>query len=168
MAIQSIVQSAGMPARDDVRKAVNNLTLMVANHVGAAAAGIIVATTTTKVKFVNTVTYRFEGVNTTLAAADNFWTLNGPTVPISSFQKWLLCVDSAQAAFAIPGVPASTAAGVTFGALPNGYAIFGGVQVATDATHTFIPATTAIGATGITTTYWDGYEKSLFSLITLA
>lgn len=168
MAIQNTIQTASMVARDEVRQQLNDLTLLHVNAATAAALGITTATTTSKVKFANTATYRFEGVNKTLAAQDNFWTLNGPVVAVSMFQKWLLGVDVNQAAVVIPGVPATTAAGVTFASVPQGVSLYGVCQVATDGTHTFTPATTLLGATGITATFWDGYDPSLLTLITLA
>lgn len=168
MSIQNTIQTASMVARDEVRQQLNDLTLLHANAATAAALGITTATTTSKVKFANNAVYRFEGVNKTLNATDNFWTLNGPVVAASMFQKWLLGVDVNQAAVIIPSVPATTAAGCVFTSVPQGVSLFGVAQVATDASHTFTPGTTLLGATGITATFWDGYDPSLLTLITLA
>lgn len=130
------------------------------------AAGCAQATTTTQVKTTNSTTFMTDGTfRTAKGATDNFWTLTGSVVPVSSFQKWLLCVNSAGAASVIAGNPAATANAVTFSTANDGVAVFGVCQVATDATHTFTPGTTALNAAGITATFSDGPGLALFPIV---
>lgn len=149
-----------------------------------AAPTVATATVTSQVKTTTTVQYTVGGRLFSKANTDNFWTLAGTTVAISAFQKYLLCVDDAGAATVVEGTQAATAATVTWTnvspqakAFPqNPWAalisilnasrcIFGVLTVATDATHTFIPGTTLLGAAGITATYIDGLDSTLFPLL---
>jgi hypothetical protein len=145
-----------------------------------SSGGIAIATTTTKVKTVSTVTYQLAGINSySLAATDNFWTLSGTVVAAASWQKYLLLVDSAGTASIQEGTQSLvSAAAVTYTnvsglskwaplitVLNAGKIIAGYITVATDATHTFTPGTTALGATGITTTYTNGLDQALLPII---
>lgn len=167
MSLTTKTQSGSMTARDEVRQMTNAQSLLIANE-ALTAAGCATATTTSKAKTVNTLTFKIDGAFYSLSATDNFWTLTGGVVAVSSFQKWLLCVNSAGTASVIPGVAAATAAAVTFPAPPQGVCIAGVLTVATDATHTFTPGTTLLGAAGITATFIDGFDSSLLALITIA
>jgi hypothetical protein len=72
-----------------------------------AACGATTATTTSKVKTVNSTQFTVGGQIFTKAATDNFWTLGSTTsatvVAASSFQKYLLCVDDAGVATVVEG-----------------------------------------------------------------
>ena len=113
------------------------------------------------------------------AATDNFWTLSGTTVAASSFQKYALLIDTAGAASIqeatqsivsaaavswanvsqlSPWAPFLTTVGST-------KAIAGVLTIATDATHTFVPGTTLLGATGIMAMFADGIDQSLLPLM---
>ena len=150
-----------------------------------AAAGSTTATITSRVNTANTVAYLLGGKFYSLTATDPLWTLgtatSNTTVKVSSFQKYILCVDSAQAAYAFEGIQAASAATVTWTninavsaygpllyVLNLGYSIISMLQIATDATHTFIPGTTLLGAAGITATVWDGIDASLFPLLAVS
>lgn len=151
--------------KDYVRQSLNKLVAWldaVENSV-AGKAGVATGTTTSKVKTANQVDFFINGSVFRKAATDDFWTLTGSTVAISSFQKWLLCVDSSGAASVVIGTAASTAAGVVLPALPANKSVFGVLTVATDASHTFIPGTTLLGAAGITATYVDGLDPLYLS-----
>lgn len=144
------------------------------------AAGCATATVTSQVKTVATLTFQINGAFKTKGATDNFWTLTGSTVPAASFQKWALLIDASGAATVQPATANNvSAATVSWGNVSgvSDYGAFlsvtaGGTKcvagiltVATDATHTFIPGTTLLGAAGITATYIDGVDPALLPLI---
>src|SRR6185437_15891082 len=141
----------------EVRTLANTMALLIANDT-LTAAGCATATTTSQAKTTNTLTYLIDGAYKSKTATDNFWTLSGVTVPVASFQKYYLLIDGSGAASVVQGVPASTAAGVVLPFPPQSKAIVGVLTIATDATHTFIPGTTLLGATGITATLNDGFD----------
>lgn len=166
MAINTKVQSASQVARDEVRGLVNAIALIIANDT-LTAAGCATATVTSQAKTVNTLTYLIDGAYKTKTATDNFWTLSGVTVPISSFQKYYLLIDGAGAASVMQGIPASTAAGVVLPFPPQSKAIVGVLTVATNGSTTFVPGTTLLGAAGITATFNDGFDPSTLALVVL-
>jgi len=151
---------------DYIRQCVNKLVAWmdaVENSV-AGKASVATATTTSQVKTTNQVDFFINGSVFRKAATDNFWTLTGATVAISSWQKWLLCVDSAGAATVVIGTPSTvSAAAVGLPAVPAGKSVFGVLTVATDASHTFVPGTTLLGAAGITATFVDGLDPLYLS-----
>ena len=166
MAIKTVVQTGSQTARDEVRTLANTIALLLANDT-LTAAGCATATVTSQAKTTNTLTYTIDGAYKTKAATDNFWTLSGVTVPVASVQKYYLLIDGSGAASVVQGVPASTAAGVVLPFPPQSKAIAGVLTITTDATHTFIPGTTLLGATGITAAFNDGYDPSTLSLVVL-
>lgn len=127
--------------------------------------GSAVGTTTSKAKTVATATYTIDGEFKTKAATDDFWTLAGTVVAVGSFQKYLLLIDGAGAASVLEGVQALTAAAVVLPAPPDSKSILAVLTVATDATHTFTPGTTLLGAAGITATFVDGIDPSMLPTI---
>jgi hypothetical protein len=155
----------------------NRLITLFNNRVhpqASALPGVATATVTSQVKTTATTAYAADGALFIKAATDNFWTL-GPAANVlaaSSFRKYLCLIDSAGAA----SVYASGDSTVGFsscpwnfvpGSLPfDGKAIVGIVNIATDATHTFTPATTLLGAAGITTTYTQGLDATVCPSIT--
>lgn len=165
MSLRSTTQTASTPARDETRVATNNATLMAANAALSAAA-CATATVTSQAKTTATFTYKVDGVFKTKGATDNFFTLNGPTFAAGLFQKWYLCVDAAGAAVVIPGTPAATAATVGLPAIPQGSAIAGVLTVA-NVTNPFIPATTLLGAAGVTATFIDGIDPLHLAVIAI-
>jgi hypothetical protein len=166
MSLSTVTQTASTPARDEVRTLVNAMALLAANRC-LSAGGATIGTTTTKAKSANTIVFTIDGVFKSKAATDDLWTLSGGVVPISSFQKYLLCLDASGTASVIQGVPAATAAAVVLPAPPQDRAIVGVLTVATDGVTTFTPGTTALSASGITDTYVDGFDGSLLKLVTL-
>ncbi len=141
---------------------------------GGAARG----TTVAKAKTVNTVTFTVGGTFYSLAATDDFWTLSGTVVAAASFQKYLLMVDTSGTMSIQEGVQAATAAGVTwtnvsglskyapyFVALGSTKVVVAVLTVATDATHTFTPGSTALNGAGITATFINGLDQSILPLI---
>lgn len=149
------------------------------NRVMSSGAIAQSAGTPQSVKSTATITYTINGVFASKAATDPLWTLTGAVVPVSSFQSYLLLLDSAGTATVQEGTPSIVnAAGVTYGnvsrvstyaplltVLNAGKVVAGYIQVATDATHTFTPGTTSLTATGITTTYFNGTDQAACPLI---
>jgi hypothetical protein len=151
-----------------LRREVNKLIQRDAamNENGAlSAAGAAQATTATQAKTVNTVVYTIGGAFKSKAATDNLWTLSGAVVAVSSFQKYLLCLGPTGTASIIECVQAASAAAVTLPSYQtfNGVAVIATLTVATDATHPFTPGTTALNATGITSTFIDGFDTALIA-----
>lgn len=168
MTLVTTTQTASAAARDEVRQLVNQLALLTANHCSTALSGIARGTTAQKAKTVNTTTYRVDGKNYSLAGSDDFWTLAGTTVAVSAFQKYLLCIDASATASIIEGTQSTvSAAAVVLPNHPQAKCILGVLTIATDATHTFIPGTTALNATGITATFQDGFDSALLKLVVL-
>jgi|SRR5215471_4687360 len=142
------------------------------------AAGCATATTTSKVKTANTLNYTVKGQLYTKAATDNFWTPAGLNVGPSLFQKYLLLIDTAGAASVQEATPAATAALVGWtnvsqisrfapiiAVCGDTKAIVGVLTVATNASTTYTPGTTLLGAAGITATYIDGMDQSIVPLL---
>lgn len=147
---------------------ITNRQTMLALNRAYAAAGATIATTTTKIKTVNSVPYTIDGsFVTALAGTDNFWVLTGGVLAVSSFRVYLLCANASAAESVIASSDGATAAQCYFTVTPgaadplDGVCIISTVLVATDATHAFTPGTTALSATGITATYGDGPGKYL-------
>jgi hypothetical protein len=166
MSIQATVQTASMAARDELRVAYNQLALLMANQSFTNAA-IATATVTSQVKTTATLTYWIDGsFATNLSATDNFWTLAGTTVAASSWQKYMLMVNSSGTASVLQGTQSTvSAAAVQLPYLPQSLTCVGVLTVATDATHTFVPGTTLLGATGITATYVNGVDPTSITVI---
>lgn len=146
---------------------------------------IATATVTSQAKTVAAVDFVVGGRLFNKAATDNFWTLAGATVAISSWQKYILLVDDTGAASVQEATQSTvSAAAVSFGnitaqakaqpqnpwapiitVLVASKAIFGVLTVATNASTTFVPGTTLLGAAGITATFIDGIDPLLLPLV---
>lgn len=143
------------------------------------AAGCATGGTTTKAKTAATLTYTVAGTFYSKNATDDFWTLSGTAVAAASWQKYLLLIDTAGAASIQEGMQSKVAAASVvwtniaayskwaafLTALGSTKAIAGVLTVATDATHTFTPGTTALDAAGITATFIDGIDQSILPLL---
>jgi hypothetical protein len=158
--------------KDYVRQCVNKLVAWfdaVENSV-AGKASVATGTTTSKVKTTNQTDFFVNGSVFRKAATDDFWTLTGAVLAISSWRKYLLCVDNTGAASVVQSTTDSTvsAAAVQLPALPANKCVFGVLTVATNGATTFTPGTTLLGAAGITATYVDGLDPLYLSSSTLA
>jgi hypothetical protein len=142
-----------------------------------SAAGIATATVTSQAKIVNTLNYTINGAFKTKAATDNFWTLSGTTVATGLTQKYALLIDAAGAASVQEATQALTAATVGWAnvssvgpwapllSILNASKAVAGVLTVVTVTNPFIPGTTLLGAAGVTATYQDGIDPTLFPLI---
>ena len=153
------------------------------NCVCLSAAGCATATVTSQVKTVNTATYLINGVFKSKGATDPLWTLgsaiSNTLVAVASWQKYLLLLDATGTATVQEGLQSVTSAATVLwtnvsnlsayapllSILNAGKAVIGTLTVATDATHTFTPGTTLLGAAGITATFIDGLDQSIYPLI---
>lgn len=150
------------------QRALQHLILLYDNAC-LAAGGITHGTTAADVKTANTVTYRLDGVQKSLAAQDDFWALTGPVMTAGQVSRWLLCVDSAQAAAVVQSAVATAASGCVFADVTSGgnaypspgpsLSVFGMVQVTVNSS-TFTPGTTSLAAGTITVAYVDGYTAA--------
>lgn len=159
--------------RDTIRQEHNKLVAItryldlngVASSTIATTPGCATATVTSKVKTANATVVRNAGALNAVAATDNYWTLTGGVLAVSKFRRYLLLVDSADAATVLASDDQSTAAACRFPSLPaDGLAIVGILTVATDASTPFTPATTLLGAAGITATYIDGHDEAIWNV----
>jgi hypothetical protein len=156
---------------DYIRQSLNKLVAWmdaVENSV-AGKASVATGATTSKVKTTNQTDFFVNGSVFRKAATDDFWTLTGAVLAISSWRKYLLCVDNAGAASVVAsGDSTVSAAAVALPALPANKSVFGVLTVATNGATTFTPGTTLLGAAGITATYVDGLDPLYLSSSTLA
>lgn len=162
---------SSQPAMDTVRQQYNLLQLESIYHRLNGLASTTIATlpvcargtTASKVKTTADTVLRNAGALNAFAATDDAWTLTGGVLAVSSFRRYLLLADAADARSVQASTDAATAAACVWGAPPaNGLAIVGILTVATDATHTFTPATTLLSAAGITDTYIDGTDIGVY------
>lgn len=181
MAILTAKTITNFPRASQARTAVElaNASALYAMSRPFTAAGAARATTAAKAKTVNTMTFVVLGQFYSLAGTDNFWTLSGTAVPPSSFQKYALLVDTS----GVATVQEATANVVSLASvvwsnvsLLSGWAPFFTIvgstkmvaavlSIATDASTTFTPGTTALNASGVTATFVDGIDQSLLRLI---
>lgn len=156
---------------DYIRQCVNKLVAWfdaVENSV-AGKAQVATATVTSQVKTTNQVDFFCSGSVFRKAATDNFWTLTGGVLAISSWRKYALVVDNAGTATVVAGTDSTvSAAAAGLPALPAGKCVFGILTVATNGATTFTPGTTLLGAAGITATYVDGLDPLYLSSSSLA
>lgn len=124
---------------------------------GALAAGTNAGT------FQNTATITFvtDGVLRSKTATNNVaFTAGHATVPVSSSVIYLVCLDASGNYSTVAGRAVPTAE-VTAGTRPLEFpappvgdiAVAGAIRVDTNASTTFVPGTTSLGAAGITATY---------------
>jgi hypothetical protein len=158
------------PVRDTIRQQLNKLIqdfwYLQLNNLAATTIATLpvcaIATVTSKVKTTAATVLLNAGALKALAATDNFWTLTGGVLAVNSFRRYLLLCDAVGTATVMASTDAATAAACAFPTWPpGGTAIVGIVTVATDATHPFTPATTLLGAAGITATFIDGNDDSV-------
>lgn len=131
-------------------------------------------TTASKVKTTATTQLRLNGVLKSLTATDDLWTLNGSTLAAGSVRRYLLLWDGTSATTVVSvlasddrviasyGSAALALAACRFPSLPAGGTGIVGILSIANTTNPFIPATTLLSATGVTDTYIDGYDDSVF------
>ena len=121
------------------------------------AAGLAEGTNAATFKTVNTLTFTSNGVFKSKSATDNLTFSSGHTALAASqaclFGVWVNAsgtVSTSQGPIVASGdpcpVPGAPAASLT---------LVGLIKVATDASTTFTPGTTDLGASGVTDTYYD-------------
>lgn len=160
-----------LPARDSVRQQLNKKIadfyyFMLNGVISTTIATLPLcarATTASKAKTTNATVTKHSGVANAVAATDNAWTLTGANLAAGFFRRYLLLVDAADAFTVLASTDAATAAACTWPALPaDGLAIVGILTIA-NTTNPFIPGTTLLSAAGVTDTYIDGYDDSVFT-----
>jgi len=167
-----VVDGAGLNGRATGGAAVaqsHNALLQQALNMALTAAGTATATVTSQVKTVNTLTFLINGAFKSKAATDNFWTLTGSAVTAGvggATMHWALCISAAGAASVVQGPTNQGSTTVWTPApanlQPADLCIVGIVKVSLTATTVFTPGTTLLGAAGVTTTYVDGCDGTLW------
>ena len=149
---------------------------------GAVAPPVVnTGTTTSKVKTTATTQLVVGGVLKSLTATDDLWTLTGGNLAIGSVRSYLLLWDGTSSTTVVSVLASNdlliasyanataAIAALRWPAMPaNGTAIVGILNIA-NVTNAFVPATTLLGATGVTATYVDGPDIRcpIASLVTL-
>lgn len=119
------------------------------------------ATTASKVKTTNATVLKESGVAVALAGSDNFWTLTGANLAAGFFRRYLL-LDTAGVASVLSSSDALTKALCAWPNLPADGTSIVGIITIQNVTNPFIPATTLLSAAGVTDTYIDGIDDSVF------
>lgn len=133
------------------------------------ACGAATATVTSQVKTVNTLTYLINGVFKSKGATDNFWTLTGTAVTAGvggATMFWALCINAAGAASVVQG-PTNQGSTTVWtpgpaNLLAADVCVAAMCKVSLTAGTAFTPGTTLLGAAGVTTTYVDGLDGTLW------
>ena len=120
-----------------------------------AIAGLVIATTTTKIKTANAMAYCINGLAYSKAATDNITITAGAVQAVSTFCKYLVSVNAAGTVTTTKGEDAATAVLALLPDLPADNAPIGYFQVATSGAGTFTAGTTALDAAHVTDTYQD-------------
>lgn len=128
-------------------------------------AGVAIGGTATKVKTAapngSGTDFVIKGILYHLADTDDFWTLSGSVLAVSSSVIYLLCVNAAGTMSIVEGdavLTANITSGYTSLKWPQpGESVcpLGAVRVDTNASVTFTPGTTNLSAAGVTDTYYD-------------
>jgi len=146
-----------------------NALLMQVENAAYAACGSAIATTTSKVKTVNTCPFTIDGVWYSLSGTDNFWTLTGTAVTAATggaTMHYALCVNSSGTASVVQGPTNQGSTTVWTPApanlLPIDIAVIATLKISLTATTVFTPGTTALSAAGVTATYEDGMDATLW------
>jgi len=153
-----------------------NAFLMEENNAALTACGSAQATTTTKVKTTNTLTYLIDGVFKSKTATDNFWTLTGTAVTAGgsgATMHYALCIDGSGAASVIQGPTNQGSTTVWTPApanmMPNDLCVAAVLKIALTAGTTFTPGTTNVAtAGGVTVTFEDGCDATLWGAYQLS
>jgi hypothetical protein len=151
----------------------NRVVLSLQNR-AYTAAGAAIATVTSKVKIANTVDYTIDGAwQTAVSATDNFWVLAGSVVPAANACIFLLCLDAAGAEHVVQSSIAATVAACNFNLTGanttsqiDALCVVSYLTITMDATHTFTPGTTLLGATGVTAVIADGVPNNFLPVLT--
>lgn len=146
-----------------------NAFLMQETNAALSAAGTAQATTTSKVKTTATLTYLIDGVFKSKAATDNFWTLTGSAVTAGvggATMHYALVIDGSGAASVIQGPTNQGSTTVWTPApanqMPADLCIAATLKISLTATTVFTPGTTATNAAGVTSTFEDGMDATLW------
>jgi hypothetical protein len=121
-------------------------------------AGLTIATTTSAYRIVNATPYAINGKLYSKAATDNiaFSAWSGSLTNLSAGQACALLVllDSAGTAKVAQGDIRAAGEACPLPTVPNGYAVIGAIKIVAN-TAAFTFGTTALNASGISTTYTD-------------
>jgi hypothetical protein len=171
MAVKTTVADRdSLPSRDSVRQQLNkkiaDFYYFMLNRIVAATLATLPAvaraTVASQVKITNATVFMNNGVARAQGATDNFWTLTGANLAAGFFRRYLLLIDAAGVASVQASTDAATQALCQFTALPAAGLTIAGILTIQNVTNPFIPGTTLLSAAGVTDTYMDGYDDSVF------
>jgi hypothetical protein len=118
--------------------------------------GLAISSTNTKIKTATAATYSVAGAMYTKAATSAITITAGlDTQAVSKFCKYLVSLDASGNFTVTKGSDADTAAAAALPDVPADNTAVGYFQVETDASTTYVPATTALDDSGLTVTYVD-------------
>ncbi|HKR56932.1 MAG TPA: hypothetical protein VJS20_11585 [Gemmatimonadales bacterium] len=146
-----------------------NAFLMQETNTALTAAGSAQATNTTGVKSANTTTFVIDGVFKSKGATDPLWTLTGSAVTAGvggATMHYLLCLNASGTASVIQGPTNQGSTTVWTPApanqMPQDIAACATLKISLTATTVFTPGTTALNAAGVTATFEDGCDATLW------
>lgn len=126
----------------DILNAIKIIQTMLADasHISG---GLVIGTTTTKVRTGAAIKYMVNGVLCTKAITDDAFTLAG-TVVNATFNVFVMTINAAGTCTARMGTAGATLAAVVFPVIPSGEVVIGYVIVNPTGTGNFVGGTTAM------------------------
>jgi hypothetical protein len=144
-----------MQVRLDAIFAQNELKLRSISNMALGAPVLATGTAGATIKTTNAISFINQWLLKVKAAADNIAIAAGTVVPISSFCKFLVCLQANGTVTFTQGNIAATAGAALLPAVPQNETPLGYFQIATNGATTYTPGTTLNSAAGITATYVD-------------
>lgn len=165
--------ASGLSGRSDGTSAaiqsLNALLTQSENCAYTAAGSAQSVGTPASVKSVNTTTYTIDGVFKSKGATDPLWTLTGAAITAGGSGATLhyaLCLNAAGTASVVQGPvnQGSTTVWTPAPAVssPNDIAIVATLKISLAAATVFTPGTTSLTAAGVTATFEDGMDATLW------
>ena len=146
-----------------------NAFLMQEVNAALTAAGSAQATNTTGVKSANTTTFLIDGVFKSKGATDPLWTLTGSAVTAGvggATMHYALVLNASGTASVVQGPTNQGSTTVWTPApanqMPQDLCIAATLKLSLTATTVFTPGTTALNAAGVTATFEDGMDATLW------
>jgi len=147
----------------------NEALRQVTNQAYTAAGSAQSVGTPQSVKSVNTTTYTIDGVFKSKVATDPLWTLTGTAVTAGGSGATLhyaLCLNAAGTASVVQGPTNQGSTTVWTPApanqSPNDICIVATLKISLAAATVFTPGTTSLTAAGVTSTFEDGQDATLW------
>lgn len=155
----------GALADQTVMTAMDNMSIGVMNAALTSAGLVIGSSATTAVKIANTVTYQIAGIFYSKTTAEIAFTAGAASNIANGFEQvFMLTLDTSGNGLLVPGAPSLGAGTALIPERPSiAYAPVGYVRIYCGGASTFTGGTTALSATGLVVTYYNGYPLPLFA-----